>query len=146
MRNAGLEEAQAGIKIAGRNINNLRYADDTTLMAESEEELKSLLMKVKEESEKASLKFNNEKRKIMASSPITSWQVDVETVETVTDFILGGAPKSLRMMTAAVKLRHLHLGRKVMTNLDSILKSRDITLPTKIRLVKAWFSSSYVWM
>ena len=133
MRNAGLEEAQAGIKIAGRNINNLRYADDTTLMAESEEELKSLLMKVKEESEKVGLKLNIQKMKIMASGPITSWQIDGETVP---DFIFW-APKSLHMVTAAMKLRHLLLGRKVMTNLDSILKSRDITLSTKVRLVKA---------
>ena len=137
MRNAGLEETQAGIKIAGRNINNFRYVDDTTLMAESEEELKSLLMKVKEESEKVGLKLNIQKTKIMASGPITSWQIDGETVETVADFILGGAPKSLQIVTAAMKLRCLLLGRKVMTNLDSILKSRDITLPTKVHLVKA---------
>ena len=136
MRNAGLEEAQAGIKIARRNINNLRYADDTTLMAESEEELKSLLMKVKEESEKVGLKLNIWKTKIMASGPITSWEIDGETVETVSDFIFW-APKSLQMVIAAMKLRYLLLGRKVMTNLDSILKSRDITLPTKFRLVKA---------
>ena len=135
MRNAGLEEAQAGIKIARRNINNLRYADDTTLMAESEEELKSLLMKVKEESEKVGLKLNIQKTKIMASGPITSWQIDGETVETVTDFILG-APKSLQMVTATLKLRRFLLGRKAMTNLDSILKSRDITLPTKVHIVK----------
>ena len=127
---------QAGIKIAGRNINNLRYADDTTLMAETEE-LKSLLMKVKEESEKVGLKLNMQKTKIMAFSPITLWQIDGETVETVTDFILG-VPNSLQMVTAAMKLkRHLLLGRKVMTNLDSLLKSRDITLPTKVCLVKA---------
>ena len=127
---------QAGIKIAGRNINNLRYADDTTLMAETEE-LKSLLMKVKEESEKVGLKLNMQKTKIMAFSPITLWQIDGETVETVTDFILG-VPNSLQMVTAAMKLkRHLLLGRKAMTNLDSILKSRDITLPTKVHLVKA---------
>uniref|UniRef100_A0AC11CZ68 Uncharacterized protein n=3 Tax=Ovis aries TaxID=9940 RepID=A0AC11CZ68_SHEEP len=139
MRNAGLEETQAGIKMAGRNINNLRYADDTTLMAESEEELKSLLMKVKEESEKVGLQLNIQKMKIMASSPITSWEIDGETVETVSDFIFG-APKSLQMVTAAMKLRHLLLGRKVMTNLDSIFKSRDITLPTKVHLGKAiWF-------
>ena len=124
MRNAGLEEAQAGIKIAGRNINNLRYADDTTLMEDSEE-LKSLLMKVKEESEEVGLKLNIQKTKIMASGPITSWQIDGETVETVTDLILG-VLKSLQMVTAAMKLRHLLLGRKFMTNLDSILKSRDI--------------------
>ena len=139
MRNAGLDEAQARIKIAGRNINNLRYADDTTLMAESEEELKSLLMKGKEESEKVDLKLNIQKTKIMASDPITSWPIDGETMETVTEFILvgGGGPKSLQMVTAAMKLRHLLLGRKVMTNLDSILKSRDITLSTKVLLVKA---------
>ena len=136
MRNAGLEETQAGIKIAGRNINNLRYADDTTRMAESEEELKNLLLKVKEESKKADLKLNIQKTKIMASSPITSWQIDGETMETVTDFILG-APKSLQMVIPAMKFkRHLLLGRKVMTNLDSIFKSRDITLLTKVRLVK----------
>ena len=122
------------IKIAGRNINNLRYADDTTLMTESGEELKSLLMKVKEESEKVGLKLNIQKIKIMASRPISSWEIDGETVETVSDFIFW-APKSLQMVTAAMKLRLL--GRKVMTNLDSILKSRDITLPTKVRLVKA---------
>ena len=138
IRNAGLEEAQAGIKTAGRNINNLRYADDTTLMAESEEELKRLLMKVKEESEKVGLKLNIQKTKIMASGPIISWEIDGETVETVSDFIFGGAPKSLQMLTAAMKLKkHLLLGRKVMTNLDSILKSRDITLPTMVCLVKA---------
>ena len=136
MRNAGLEEAQAGIKIAGRNINNLSYADDTTLMAESEEELKSLLMKVNEESEKVGLKFNIQKTKIVASGPITSWQIDGETVETVTNFIFL-APKSLQMVTAAMKLRHLLLGRKAMTNLDSTVKSRDITLSTKVCLVKA---------
>ena len=137
MQNVGLNEAQAGIKIAGRNINNLRYADDTTLMAESEEELKSFLMKVKEESEKAGLKLNIQKIKIMASSPIISWQIDGETVETVTDFILG-APKSLQMVTAAMKLKGTWLlGRKAMTNLDSILKSGAITLLTNIRLVKA---------
>ena len=127
MRNAGLEEAQAGIKIAKRNINNLRYADDTTLMAESEEELKSLLMKVKQESEKVGLKLNIQKTKIMASGPITSWQIDGETVS---DFIFG-APESLQMVIAAMKLRRLLLGRKVMINLDSILKSRDITLSTR---------------
>ena len=137
MRNAGLEEAQAGIKIAGRNISHLRYADDTTLMAESEEELKSLLMKVEDESEKVGLKFNVQKMKIMASGSITSWQIDGETVETVSDFIF------LRSKITAdgdcsheIKIRLL-LGRKVMTNLDSILKSRDITLPTKLHLVKA---------
>ena len=136
MKNAGLYEAQAGMKIAGRNINNLRYADDMTLLAESEEELKSLLMKVKEESEKVGLKLNIQKTKIMASGLITSWQIGGETVETVADFIFG-APKSQQMVTAAVKLRLLLLGRIVMTNLDSILKSRDITLPTKVHLVKA---------
>ena len=126
MRNAGLEEAQAGMKIAGRNISNLRYGDDTTLMAENEEELKSLLMKVKEESEKVDLKLNIQKMKIMASGPITSWEIDGETVETVTDFILG-APISLQMVTASMKLKDSLLrGRKVMTNLDSVLKSRDI--------------------
>ena len=135
MINAGLEEAQAGIKIAGKNINNLRYADDTTLMAESEEELKSLLMNVKVENEKVGLKLNIQKTKIMASGHITSWEIDGETVETVSDFFW--APKSLQMVIAAMKLRHLLLGRKVMPNLDSILKSRDITLPTKVHLVKA---------
>ena len=136
MKNAGLEEAQAGIKIVGRNINNLRYADDTTLMAESEEKLKSFLMKVKEETEKVDLKLSIQKIKIMASGPITSWDIDGKTVETQTLFL--GAPKSLQMVTAAMKLkRHLLLGRKAMTNLDSILKSRDITLPTKVHLVKA---------
>ena len=137
MSNAELEEAQAGIKIAGRNINNLRYADDTTLMAESEEELKSLLLKVKEESEKVGLKLHIQKTKIMASSPITSWQTDGETVETVADLIfLGSKITADDNCTHEIK-RHLILGRKVMTNLDSILKSRDITLPTKVRLVKA---------
>ena len=131
MRNTGLDEAQAGIKIARKNINNLRYADDTTLMAESKEELKSLLMKVKE-SEKVGLKLNIQKMKIMASGPITSWQIDGETVKTVSDFIFfadGDCSHEIK--------RHLLLGRKVMTNLDSIFKSRDITLPTKVRLVKA---------
>ena len=137
MRNAGLEEAQAGIKIARRNINNLRYADDTTLMAESKEELKSLLMKVKEESEKVGLKLNNQKTKIMASGPITSWQIDGETVETMSDFILGGSKITADGDCSHEIKRHLLLGRKVMTNLDSILKNRDITLPTKVRLVKA---------
>ena len=137
MRNAGLEEAQAGIKIAGRNINNLRYADDTTLMAESEEELKSLLMKVKEESEKVGLKFNIQKTKIMPSSPITSWEIDGETVETVADFIFWGSKITGDGDCSHEIKRHLLLGRKVMTNLDSIFKSRDITLPTKLRLVKA---------
>ena len=139
MRNAGLEEAQAGIKIARRNINNLRYADDTTLMAESEEELKSLLMKVKEESEKVSLKLNIQKMKIMASGPITSWEIDGETVETVADFIWG-APKITADGDCSHEIkRRLLLGRKAMTNLDSILKSRDITLSTKVCLVKAMF-------
>ena len=130
MRNAGLDEAQVGIKIAGRNINNLRYADDTTLMAESEEELKSLLMKVKEESEKVGLKLNIHKTKIMASSPIISWQIDGETVETVSDFILGGSKITANGDCSHEIKRRLLFGRKVMTNLDSILKSRDITLPT----------------
>ena len=137
MRNAGLEEAQAGIKIAGRNINNLRYADDTTLMAESEEELKSLLMKVKEESEKVGLKLNIQKTKIMASGPITSWQIDGKTVETVADFILGGSKITADGDCCHEIKRRLLLGRKVMTNLDSIFKSRDITLPIKVCLVKA---------
>ena len=137
MRNAGLGEAQAGIKIAGRNINNLRYADDTTLMAESEEELKSLLMKVKEESEKAGLKLNIQKMKIMASGPITSWETEGETVETVSDFILGGSKITADCDCSHKIKRRLLLGRKVMTNLDSIFKSRDITLPTKVCLVKA---------
>ena len=134
-RNAGLEEAQAGIKIVGRNINNLRYADDTTLMAESEEELKSLLMK--EESEKVGLKLNVQKMKIMASGPITSWQIDGETVETVADFIFLGSKITADGNCSHEIKRCLLLGRKVMTNLDSILKSRDITLSTKVRLVKA---------
>ena len=134
MRNAGLEKAQAGIKIAGRNINNLRYADDTTLMAESEE-LKSLLMKVKEESEKVGLKLNIQNMKIMASSPITSWEIDGETVETVADYFLGSKITADGDCSQEIK-RHLLLGRKAMTNLDSIFKSRDITLPTKVRLVK----------
>ena len=137
MRNAGLEEAQAEIKIAGRNINNLRYADDTTLMAESEEELKSLLMKVKEESEKVGLKLNIQKTKIMAAGPITSWQIDGETVETVADFIFLGSKITADGDCSHEIKRRLLLGRKVMTNLDSILKSGDITLPTKVRLVKA---------
>ena len=128
MRNAGLEEVQAGIKIAGRNISNLRYADDTTLMAESEEELKSLLMKVKEESEKVGLKVNIHKTKIMASGPITSWEIDGETVEAVSDFILGGSKFTADGDCSHEIKRHLLLGRKVMTNLDSILKSSDITL------------------
>ena len=137
MRNAGLEEAQAGIKIAGRNSNNLRYADDTTPMVESEEELKSLMMKVKEESEKVGLKLNIQKIKIMASGPITSWEIDGETVETVADFILGGSEITADGDCSHEIKRCLLLGRKVMTNLDSLLKSRDITLPTKVRLVKA---------
>ena len=137
MRNAGLEEAQAGIKNPGRNINNLRYADDTTLMAESDEELKSLLMKVKVESEKFGLKLNIQKTKIMASGPTTSWEIDGETVETVSDFIfLGSKITTDGECSHEIKTRLL-LGRNVMTNLDSILKSRDITLPTKVRLVKA---------
>ena len=137
MRNAGLEEAQAGIKIVGRNINNLRYADDTTLMAESEEELKSLLMKVKEESDQVGLKLNIQKMKIMASSPITSWQIDGETVETVVDFIFLGSKITADGDCSHEIKRCLLLGRKVMTNLDSIFKSKDITLPTKVCLVKA---------
>ena len=137
MRNTGLDEAQTGIKIAGRNINNLRYADDTTLMAESEEELKSLLIKVKEESEKVGLKLNIQKTKIMASGPITSWQIDGETRETVADFILGGSKISADGDCSHEIKRHLLLGKKVITNLDSILKSRNITLPTKVHLVKA---------
>ena len=147
MRNAGLEEAQAGIKIAGRNIDNLRYADDTTPMAESEEDLNSLLMKVKEESEKVGLKLNIQKTKIMASGTITSWfEIDGETVETVADFIFWGGSKitadgdcshEIKNKQTNKKKNHLLLGRKVMTNLDSILKSRDITLRTKVSLVKA---------
>ena len=137
MRNAGLEETLAGIKIAGRNINNLRYADDTTLMAEREEELKSLLMKVKVESEKVGLKLKIQKMKIMASGPITSWERDGETVETVSEFIFGGSKITADGDCSHEIKRHLLLGRKVMTNLDCILKSRDITLPTKVRLVKA---------
>ena len=147
MRNTGLEEAQAGNKIAGRNINNLRYADDTTFMAESEEELKSLLMKVKEESEKVSLKLNIQKMKIMASGPITSGEIDGETVETMSDFIFGGSKITADGDCSHEIKRRLLLGRKVMTNLDSILKSRDITLPRKVRLVKAMvFSNGHVWM
>ena len=137
MRNARLDEAQAGIKIARRNINNLRYADDTTLMAESEEELKSLLMKVKEESEKVGLKLNIQKMKIMASGPITSWQIDGETVETMADFIFLGSKITAHGDCSHEIKRRLLLGRKVMTNLDSMFKSRDITLATKVRLVKA---------
>ena len=133
----GWREAQAGIRIAGININNLRFADDTTLMAESKEELKSLLMNVKKESEKVSLKLNIQKRKIMASGPITSWQIDLETMETVRDFILGGSKITADGDGSHKMKRHLLLGRKAMTNIDSILKSRDVTLPTKICLVKA---------
>ena len=137
MRNAGLEETQAGIKIARRNINNLRYADDTTLMAESEEELKSLLMKVKVESEKVGFKLNIQKMKIMASSPITSWEIDGETGETVSDFIFPGSKITTDGDCSHEIKRRLLLGGKVMTNVDSMFKSRDITLPTKVRLVKA---------
>ena len=139
MRNSGLEEAQAGIKIAGRNTNNLSYADDTTLMAESEEELKSLLMKVKEECEKVGLKLNIQKTKIMASGPITSWEIDVETVEIVSDFIFGGSKITADGDCSHEIKRCLVLGRKIMTNLDSILKNRDITLAKKVHLVKAMF-------
>ena len=139
MRNTGLDEAQTGIKIAGRYINNLRYADDTTLMAESEGELKSLLMKVKEESEKVGLKLNIQEMNIMASGPITSWQIDGETVETVSDFIFW-APKSLQMVDCNHEIKRCFLlGSKVMTNLDNILKSRDLTLPAKVLPVKALF-------
>ena len=137
MRNAGLEETQAGIKIAGKNINNFRYADDTTLMAESEEELKSLLMKVKVESEKVGLKLNIQKTKIMASGPITSWEIDGETVETVSDFIFWDSKITADGDCSHEIKRRLLLGRKVMTNLDSIFKSRDVTLPTKVHLIKA---------
>ena len=139
MRNAGLEEAQAGIKIAGRDINHLRYADDTTLNAESEEELKSLLMEVKEESEKVGLKLNIQKIKIMVSGPITSWQIDKKTVETAADFIFWCSKITADGDCSHEIKRRLLLGRKVMTNLDSILKSRDITLSTKVHLVKAMF-------
>ena len=137
MRNAGLDEAQAGIKIAKRNVNNLRYADDTTFMAKSEEELKNLLMKVKEESEKVGLKLNIQEMKIMASGPITSWQIFRETMETLTDFIFLGSKIIADGDCSHEMKRHLLLGRKAMTNLDSILKSRDIPLPTKVHLVKA---------
>ena len=137
MRNAGMDEAQAGIKIAGRNINNLRYADDTTFMAESEEELKSLLMKVKEEREKVGLKLNIQKTKIMATGHITSWQTDGETMDTVTDFILGGSKITADGDCSHEIKRRLLFGRNIMASLDSILKSRDITLPTKVHLVKA---------
>ena len=143
MRNAGLDETQAGIKIAGRNSSNLRYADDTSLLEENEEELKSLLMKVKEESEKVGLKLNIQKTKIMASSPITSWQIDGETVETVADFILRGSKITADGDCSHKIKRRLLLGRKVMTNLDNIFKSRDITLPEKIHLVNG-FSNSHV--
>ena len=146
MKNAGLEETQAGIKIVGRNINNLKYADDTTLMAESEEELKSLLMKVKEESEKFGLKLNISETKILASGPITPWEIDGETVETVSDFILGGCKVTADGDCSHEIKRCLLLGRKVMTTLYSILKSRDITLPTKVCFQGHGFSSSHVWM
>ena len=139
MRNAGLEETQAGIKIARRNINHLRYADDTTLMAENEEELKSLLMKVKEESERNGLKLNIQKMKIMASGPITSWQIDGETVETVADFILLGSKITVDGDCSHEIKRRLLLGRKIMTNLDSILENRDITLPQRSVYLKLWF-------
>ena len=145
--NTGLEETQDGIKIAGRNINNLRYADDTTLMAESEKELKSLLMKVKEESEKVGLKLNIQKMKIMASGPITSWEIDGEKVETVSDFIFGVSKITADGDCSHETKRCLLLGRKVMTNLDSILKSRDITLPNKGPSSQGYgFSRSHVWM
>ena len=137
MRNTGLDEAHAGFKIAQRNINNLRYADDTTVMAESEEELETLLVKVKEESEKVGLKLNIQKTKIMASEPMTSWEIDGETVETVADFIFWGSKITADGDCSHEIKRHLPFGRKVMTNLESILKSRDVTLPTKVHLVKA---------
>ena len=147
MRNAGLEEAQARIKIAGRNINNLRYADDTTLMAESEEELKILLMKMKEESEKPALKLSIQETKMMAFRPITSWEIDGETVETLSDFIFLGSKITAAGDCSHEMKRRLLLARKVMTNPDSIFKSRDITLPTKVGLVKAMvYSSGHVWM
>ena len=145
MRNAGLEETQARIKIAGRNINNLRYADDTTLMAESEKELKSLLMKVKEESEKVGLKLNIHKTKIMASSPITSWEIDGETVETVSHFIFLGSKITADGDCSHEIKRHLLLGRKAMTNLDIVLKSRDISLPKKVCLVRGMIFPAVVW-
>ena len=145
MRNVGLEETQAGIKTAGSNINNLRYADDTTLMSESEEELKSLLMKVKEESEKVGLKLNIQKTKIMASGPITSWEIDGETVETVTDIFWGSKITADGDCSHEIK-RHLLLGRKFMTNLDCMLKSRDITLPRQRKRQGYSFSSGHVWM
>ena len=147
MRNAGLEEAQVRIKIAGRNINNFRYADDTTLMAESEKELKSLLIKVKVESEKVGLKLNIQKTKIMASSPITSWEIDGETVETMSDFIFLGSKTTADGDCSHEIKRHLLLEREVMTNLDSIFRSRDITLPTKVLSSQGYgFSSGHVWM
>ena len=146
IRNAGLDEAQAGIKIARRNINNLRYADDTTLMAESEEELKSLLMKVKEESEKVDIKLNIQTTKIITSGPITSWEIDGETVERVSDFIFLGSKITADGDCSHEIKRHLLLGRKVMTNLDSILQSRDITLPKGPSSQGYGFSSSHVWM
>ena len=147
MQNPGLDEAQAGIKIAGRNLNNLRYSDDTTFMAESEEELRSLLMKVKEESEKVGLKLSIQKTKIMASGPITSWQINGETMETVSDFVFLGSQITADDDCSHEIKRRLLLGRKVMTNLDSLLKSRDITMPTKVHLVKEMvFPSSPVWM
>ena len=146
MRKAGLDESQAGIKIAGKNISNLRYADDTTLMAESEEELKSLLMQVKEECDKVGLKLNIQKTKIMASSSITSWEIDGETVETVSDFIFGGSKITADGDCSHDIKRHLLLGRKAVTNIDSILKSRDITLPRKVSLVKAMVFPSHVRM
>ena len=147
MQNVGLDEAQARIKIAERNINNLRYADDTTLMAESEEELKTLLMKVKEESEKAGLNLSIQKTKIMASGPIISWQIDSETMETVRDFIFLGSKITANGDCSHEIKRRLLLGRKAMTNLDSILKSRDIALPTKVPSSQSYsFSSSHVWM
>ena len=146
MRNAGLKEAQVGIKIAGRNISNLRYADDTTLMAESEEELKSLLMKVKEESENVGLKLNIQKTKIMASGPITSWRIDRETVETVVDFILGGCKITADGDCSCEIKRRLLLGRKVMNNLDSILKSRDITANKGLSSQGYGLFSGHVWM
>ena len=145
MRNAGLDEAQAGIKIARRNINNIRYADDISLMAESEEELKSLLMKVKEESEKVGLKLNIQKTKIRASGPITSWQIDGETMDTVADFIFGGSKITVNGDCSHEIKRCLLLGRKAMTNLDSVLESRDITLSTKVHSSQSYgFSSSHV--
>ena len=146
MRNAGLEEAQAGIKIAGRNINNLRYADDTTLMAEGEEELKCLLLKVKEESEKLGLKLNIQKTKIMASGPITSWEIDGEKMETVSDFILGGSKITVDGDCSHEIKRHLLLGRKVMTNLNSILKNRNYFANKSPSSQGYGFSSSHVWM